>query len=124
MLGAVGNHPAEYLGNLDHLDEPIIFSRRNSLGGTVDNVAAQIRLRNPGGIADEAENKWYQILRHPYELTIRGVLKYKLFFKSHAIRVCAIQGIDPTGEGVKYEPLVVCDRENWDPRDFPKFENN
>ncbi|KAK9702983.1 Vacuolar inheritance and morphology protein [Basidiobolus ranarum] len=118
-----GTRPAEFLGNLDHLDEPIMFNRGNGISGTPNNVTAQFRLRNPGGVADEAENKWYQILRHPYELTFRGVLKYRLFFKSYAIRVCAIQGIDPTGDETKYEPLVVCDRENWDPRDFPEFRS-
>ncbi|ORY06981.1 hypothetical protein K493DRAFT_403847 [Basidiobolus meristosporus CBS 931.73] len=117
-----GTRPAEYLGNLDHLDEPITFRPGYGISGTSNNVTAQIRLRNPGKVTDEAENKWYQILRHPYELTFRGVLKYKLFFKSYTIRVCAIQGIDPSGDEIQYEPLIVCDRDSWDPRD-PIYKN-
>ncbi|ORY06811.1 hypothetical protein K493DRAFT_202721, partial [Basidiobolus meristosporus CBS 931.73] len=111
-----GTTPAEFLGNVDHLDEPIVFASGWGFQETVSTVIAQFRLRNPGSPNEEGENKWYSILRNPYDLTVRGVLKYKLLFRTHAIRICAIQSLDPTGDGLKYESLVLCDRENWDPQ--------
>ncbi|KAJ1978578.1 Vacuolar inheritance and morphology protein [Dimargaris verticillata] len=49
---------------------------------------------DPPGDETDAE-KWARMLLRPYDLTVRGTLRYTLWFKSHVIRVCFVQRVDP-----------------------------
>lgn len=56
------------------------------------------------------------LIRYPYELTLRGVLKYQLFpyisSKTYSARVCKIMQIDPATGSIEEVPLPeqsICD---------------
>lgn len=49
------------------------------------------------------------IIRYPYELTIRGVLKYQIFptffnSKVYSVRICRVVQVDPTTGAVDEVP--------------------
>ncbi|CAO3697196.1 unnamed protein product [Rhizopus stolonifer] len=87
--------PAEYLGSLTHFDEPL--SIPSSLRQpSVKEVISQIRIKSPG--ADMSGNeRWSRIIRYPYGLVVRGVLKYKKMPLYHAlsITVCNVTQVNP-----------------------------
>ena len=96
--GAHGVDPAEYLGSCHHFDEPLSF-RANLFSTQAETAITQVRIMSPG--ADKSGNeRWSRIIRYPYGLVARGVLKYQglpfggLFRQSSAI--CDVAHVDPT----------------------------
>ncbi|KAJ1954173.1 Vacuolar inheritance and morphology protein [Dispira parvispora] len=52
---------------------------------------------SPPHTPDESDaERWARIILKPYDLTVRGTLRYSLWFKPHVIRLCFIQRVDPT----------------------------
>ncbi|KAJ1650412.1 Vacuolar inheritance and morphology protein [Dispira simplex] len=52
---------------------------------------------SPPQTPDESDaERWARIILKPYDLTVRGTLRYSLWFKPHVIRLCFIQRVDPT----------------------------
>ncbi|KAI9275270.1 hypothetical protein EDC94DRAFT_632412 [Helicostylum pulchrum] len=84
-----GVGPAEYLGTLVHLDEPLSI-RSNVFDKSSKEAISQIRIKSPG--ADISGNeRWSRMIRYPYGLVVRGVLKYR-----PSIVIFSVTQIDPT----------------------------
>ncbi|KAI8374516.1 uncharacterized protein BYT42DRAFT_576649 [Radiomyces spectabilis] len=100
-----GADPAEYLGSFYRFDEPlaippVMFSNEPA------HAISQIRIKSPGD--DKSGNeRWSRIIRYPYGLITRGVLKYQLFpyFASYqSVAICDIAHVDPTTGIVSASP--------------------
>ncbi|RKP35424.1 hypothetical protein BJ085DRAFT_28216 [Dimargaris cristalligena] len=62
----------------------------------------------PPRVPDETDpERWGQIILRPYDLTVRGTLRYSLWFKPHVIRVCFIQRVDPTRDSHMVIPVHI-----------------
>ncbi|KAK4520994.1 uncharacterized protein ATC70_006878 [Mucor velutinosus] len=110
----------EYLATINKLDDPLIFEasplfyfRSKSSVST-----SQIQIKNPGETKGDTSGneRWSLLIRYPYELTLRGVLKYQLFpyisSKTYSARVCKIMQVDPATGSIKEVPLPeqsICD---------------
>jgi hypothetical protein len=105
LVDARGVDPAEYLGGFYHFDEPLSFS-----SSFYDNEAvtaiSQIRIKSPG--ADKAGNeRWSRMIRYPYGLVVRGVLKYKPLYYSpypQSVAICDVVRVNPTTGKVSEDP--------------------
>ncbi|KAI7903150.1 uncharacterized protein BX663DRAFT_507629 [Cokeromyces recurvatus] len=100
--------PAEYLGSFYHFDEPLsfpstfFFSKRPP-----EDAISQIRIKSPG--ADKSGNeRWSRMIRYPYGLVVRGVLRYKLFgFLSpypQSTTICDVVRVNPATGKVTEDP--------------------
>ncbi|KAG0168303.1 hypothetical protein DFQ30_004950 [Apophysomyces sp. BC1015] len=74
---ARGVDPAEYLGSFYHFDEALSYPSSH-LTKHSTNAISQIRVKSPGADASGNE-RWSRIIRYPYGLVARGVLKYYPF---------------------------------------------
>jgi hypothetical protein len=96
--------PAEYLGALHHFDEPLSIS--SNLFHNVRTVTSQIRIKSPG--ADSSGNeRWSRMIRYPYGLVVRGVMKYQIIpfiYPSQSLAVCHVARVDPTTGAVTINP--------------------
>ncbi|KAI9276168.1 hypothetical protein BY458DRAFT_506573 [Sporodiniella umbellata] len=102
-----GTDPAEFLGTIYHLEDPLIYQAGALLNSTVSVATSQIQIQSPGSIKDDysGNERWSLLIRYPYELTIRGVLKYQIlpFFSNlsqfHTVRVSQVTRVNPlTGQ--------------------------
>ncbi|CEG75648.1 hypothetical protein RMATCC62417_10657 [Rhizopus microsporus] len=86
--------PAEYLGSLTHFDEPL--SIPSSLHKRKQEAISQIRIKSPGADASGNE-RWSRIIRYPYGLVVRGVLKYKKvpMYHTQSITICNVTQVNP-----------------------------
>ncbi|KAI7893984.1 uncharacterized protein EV154DRAFT_499832 [Mucor mucedo] len=99
-----GVDPAEYLGGFYHFDEPLSFSTSFYSKEPVTAIS-QIRIKSPG--ADKSGNeRWSRIIRYPYGLVVRGVLKYKPlpFLSPQSVAICDVVRVDPTTGKVSEDP--------------------
>lgn len=107
-----GVDPAEYLGNLLHFDEPLSLPSSLFNYGPIEAIS-QIRIKSPGADASGNE-RWSRMIRYPYGLVVRGVLKYKpapfdmgMYLQSAA--VCSVSRVDPTTGAVSIDPdRTIC----------------
>ncbi|KAI8077595.1 hypothetical protein BDF21DRAFT_400031 [Thamnidium elegans] len=80
-----GVGPAEYLGTLVRLDEPLSI-QSNVFDKSSKEVISQIRIKSPG--ADISGNeRWSRMIRYPYGLVVRGVLKYRPVYSVRYITI-------------------------------------
>jgi hypothetical protein len=98
FLVFIAAEPAEYLGSLYHFDEALYFPARIFSGDQEDPPTSQLRIKSPG--ADKGGNeRWSRMIRYPYALIVRGVLRYPLlpFLGSHieSVAVCNVAHVDP-----------------------------
>ncbi|KAI9280403.1 hypothetical protein BY458DRAFT_500586 [Sporodiniella umbellata] len=116
-----GADPAEFLGTIYHLEDPLIYPA-GSLLNTTDSIAtSQIRIKSPGSIKDDnsGNERWSLLIRYPYELTVRGVLKYQMipfplsFSPLHTVRVCKMASVDPSTGQITDDATIpeksICD---------------
>ncbi|KAF1806323.1 pyridoxamine 5'-phosphate oxidase-domain-containing protein [Mucor lusitanicus] len=114
------NTRQEYLATINKLDDPLIFeaSPLFYLRSKSSVSTSQIQIKNPGETKGDTSGneRWSLLIRYPYELTLRGVLKYQLFpyisSKTYSARVCKIMQIDPATGSIKEVPLPeqsICD---------------
>ncbi|OAD02593.1 hypothetical protein MUCCIDRAFT_164515 [Mucor lusitanicus CBS 277.49] len=103
---ARGVDPAEYLGGFYHFDEPLSFPS-SLISKEPVTAISQIRIKSPG--ADKSGNeRWSRIIRYPYGLVVRGVLKYRpLAFLSpypQSLTICDVVRVNPTTDKVSEDP--------------------
>ncbi|KAI8047754.1 hypothetical protein BDF21DRAFT_393140 [Thamnidium elegans] len=99
-----GVDPAEYLGGFYHFDEPLSFSSSAYSNEPVTAISL-IRIKSPG--ADKSGNeRWSRMIRYPYGLVVRGVLKYKPlpFLNAQSVAICDVVRVDPTTGKVSEDP--------------------
>ncbi|KAI8341603.1 hypothetical protein EDC96DRAFT_522584 [Choanephora cucurbitarum] len=110
----------EYLGSIEKLDNPLIFEASSLLYFTSKTSVStsQIQIKNPGQTKDDlsGNERWSLLIRYPYELTLRGVLRYQLFpflnTKTYFARVCKVVQVDPATGIVNEAPAPeqsICD---------------
>lgn len=92
------------LGRILEFDSPITFEPSPLLRqATVSQ--GEIRLTQPGNKTEEGGSaRWERVIQHPFELIVRGALKYQLPLssKSRSVSVRARVAVDPKGsEGAK-----------------------
>ncbi|KAI8979281.1 vacuolar segregation subunit 7-domain-containing protein [Mycotypha africana] len=108
-----GVDPAEYLGGLDHFDEPLSILS-NHFFPPPEEAITQIRIKSPG--ADTSGNeRWSRMIRYPYGLVVRGVLKYKpippfiIGTYPQSVAICNVSQVDPTSGIVSTDPdKTIC----------------
>ncbi|KAF1802525.1 hypothetical protein FB192DRAFT_1378493 [Mucor lusitanicus] len=112
-----GVDPAEYLGGLTHFDEPLSIPSNRFHSDTTLEAVSQIRIKSPG--ADTAGNeRWSRMIRYPYGLVVRGVLKYKpipflLGTYPQSVAICNVTQVDPTTGAVSASPdKTICASED------------
>ncbi|KAK4511456.1 uncharacterized protein ATC70_012671 [Mucor velutinosus] len=120
-ITSFGADPAEFLGTIYHLEDPLIYQSGSLFNPVLSTATSQIQIRNPGSTKDDnsGNERWSLLIRYPYELTVRGVLKYQILpylptlTQLHSVRVCKISRIDPaTGkisDDVTIPKKSICD---------------
>ncbi|CEG66175.1 hypothetical protein RMATCC62417_02803 [Rhizopus microsporus] len=117
----LGADPAEFLGTIYHLEDPLIYQSGTLFNATVSVATSQIQIKNPGATKDDmsGNERWSLLIRYPYELTVRGVLKYQIlpFIPSlsqlHSVRVCKMARVDPStgqiSDNIPIPEKSICD---------------
>ncbi|EPB89574.1 hypothetical protein HMPREF1544_03658 [Mucor circinelloides 1006PhL] len=120
-ITSFGADPAEFLGTIYHLEDPLIYQSGGLFNPVLSTATSQIQIRNPGSTKDDnsGNERWSLLIRYPYELTVRGVLKYQILpylptlTQLHSVRVCKMSRIDPaTGkisDDVTIPKKSICD---------------
>ncbi|KAL9541578.1 hypothetical protein MBANPS3_009045 [Mucor bainieri] len=120
-ITSFGADPAEFLGTIYHLEDPLIYQSGGLFNPVLSTATSQIQIRNPGSTKDDnsGNERWSLLIRYPYELTVRGVLKYQVLpylptlTQLHSVRVCKMSRIDPaTGkisDDVTIPKKSICD---------------
>jgi hypothetical protein len=93
------------LGRILHFDSPLTYEgsfwahkRASSIG--------EIRLTHPGNKTEVGgPERWEEVLQHPFELVVRGVLKYQLPLSTHVhtSSITASYYYDPDAEKKKFK---------------------
>lgn len=79
-----GDPSTMLLGRIFHFDSPLTFDSSPWQHRSVKSMG-EVRLPKPGNRTEEGgSERWERVLQHPFELIVRGVLKYQLPLSSHA----------------------------------------
>ncbi|KAI8372769.1 uncharacterized protein BYT42DRAFT_500773, partial [Radiomyces spectabilis] len=98
--------PAEYLGGCVHFDEPLSFAS-SVFHSRIVSATTQIRIKSPG--ADKSGNeRWSRIIRYPYGLLARGVLRYRSLpvvgLYPQTVAICDVANVEPNTGRVSEDP--------------------
>ncbi|CAO3651825.1 unnamed protein product [Cunninghamella echinulata] len=107
--------PAELLGNCQYFDQPLsfissgFFSEENEKKQLV-NASTQIRIKSPG-LDASGNQRWSRMIRYPYGLVNRGVIKYYPFpffsFSSlQSISLCIVFHVDPKSKTITSNQVI------------------
>jgi hypothetical protein len=78
-----GDPQTMLLGRIFHFDSPLTFEP-SPWKHEASRSVGQIRLAKPGNKTEEGGSlRWERVLQHPFELILRGVVKYELPLTSH-----------------------------------------
>lgn len=73
-----GDSQTMLLGRVFHFDSPLSFDA-SPWTNIASTSTGQIRLARPGNKTEEGgTERWERVLQHPFELIVRGVVKYQL----------------------------------------------
>lgn len=73
-----GDPQTMLLGRIFQFASPLVFEP-SPWRQTVSNSTGQLRLAKPGNKTEEGGSlRWERVLQHPFELIVRGVVKYQL----------------------------------------------
>lgn len=120
-LTKLGADPAEFLGTIYHLEDPLIYQSGSFFHPTVSIATSQIQIKSPGSTRNDnsGNERWSLLIRYPYELTVRGVLKYQILptfptlSQLHTVRVCKMARVDPStgqiSDNIPIPEKSICD---------------
>ncbi|PGH06675.1 hypothetical protein AJ79_06459 [Helicocarpus griseus UAMH5409] len=78
-----GDPQTMLLGRIFHFDSPLTFEASPWKHEPSSSVG-EVRLAKPGNKTEEGGTaRWERVLQHPFELIVRGVVKYQLPLTSH-----------------------------------------
>lgn len=115
------------LGRIFHFDQALMFEA-SPFTGKVHISSGQLRLAKPGNKTESGGSaRWEGMIQYPFELIVRGVLKYQLPISSRAqsaavgakVMVHPEDGIDSHGS-MHVEPIDHADHWQW--IDWPEEE--
>ncbi|KAJ5498498.1 Vacuolar segregation subunit 7 [Penicillium expansum] len=73
-----GDSRSMLLGRVFHFDSPLSFES-SPWNHLTSSSKGQIRLARPGNKTETGgTERWERVLQHPFELTVRGIIKYQL----------------------------------------------
>jgi hypothetical protein len=82
-----GDPKSMLLGRVFHFDSPLSFES-SPWNHFTSSSKGQIRLSRPGNKTETGgTERWERVLQHPFELTVRGVVKYQLPLSSRYLSV-------------------------------------
>lgn len=108
------------LGRIFHFDQALTFEA-SPLTGKSHVSSGQLRLAKPGNKTESGGSaRWEEMIQYPFELIVRGVLKYQLPISSRAqsaavgakVMVHPEDGIDSHGS-MHVEPINHTDHWQW-----------
>ena len=85
------------LGRVFELDSPLIFEA-SPLRRQISSSVAELRLAKPGNKTEEGGSaRWEKVLQHPFDLIVRGVIKYQLPLssKERSTKIAGRVSVDP-----------------------------
>ncbi|KAI9300577.1 hypothetical protein BJ944DRAFT_272836 [Cunninghamella echinulata] len=107
--------PAELLGNCQYFDQPLSFMSSGFFNGENEkkqlvNASTQIRIKSPG-LDASGNQRWSRMIRYPYGLVNRGVIKYHPFpffpFSSlQSISLCIVFHVDPISKTITSNQVI------------------
>lgn len=79
-----GDSQTMLLGQIFDFDSPLIFDPSPVRHQSFSSVG-EVRLAKPGNMTEEGgSDRWEKVLQHPFELIVRGVLRYSLPISSRS----------------------------------------
>ncbi|KAJ1740380.1 Vacuolar inheritance and morphology protein [Coemansia sp. RSA 989] len=115
--------PAILLGNVYELNDPMRFTPGSLRKEATDVETTQISIHRPGGVDDDGSDssKWRDLLKGPYDLTVRGTLQYTLWQRNYAARICIakLANLPPDANKTAAAHFLSaagmgCDDDDWD----------
>ncbi|KAJ5824484.1 Vacuolar segregation subunit 7 [Penicillium robsamsonii] len=103
-----GDPRSMLLGRVFHFDSPLSFES-SPWNHLTSSSKGQIRLARPGNKTEAGgTERWERVLQHPFELTVRGIIKYQLPLSSRYLSASVSSSIK-----------VVPDTDDNDPEQTP-----
>ncbi|KAJ5207251.1 Vacuolar segregation subunit 7 [Penicillium cf. griseofulvum] len=103
-----GDPRSMLLGRVFHFDSPLSFES-SPWNHLTSSSKGQIRLARPGNKTEAGgTERWERVLQHPFELTVRGIIKYQLPLSSRYLSASV-------SSSIKVEP----DTDDDDPEQTP-----
>ncbi|KAJ5788163.1 Vacuolar segregation subunit 7 [Penicillium paradoxum] len=103
-----GDPRSMLLGRVFHFDSPLSFES-SPWNHLTSSSKGQIRLARPGNKTEAGgTERWERVLQHPFELTVRGIIKYQLPLSSRYLSASVSSSI-----------RVVPDSDDNDPQQTP-----
>ncbi|KAF2730883.1 hypothetical protein EJ04DRAFT_444133 [Polyplosphaeria fusca] len=99
----VGEPRNMLLGRIFHFDSSLVFEGSFFNRRRVESIGA-VRLSKPGNKTEAGgTERWEEVLQYPFELIVRGVLKYELPLstREHSVSITASYYYDPDTEKKK-----------------------
>ena len=100
------------LGRIFEFDSPLIFEPSPLRHHALSSIG-EVRLAKPGNRTEEGgTERWEKVIQHPFELIVRGVIRYSLPISSRT-RSASIGGsviVKPNAEVKRNEPTYQSDR--------------
>ncbi|KAJ5674946.1 uncharacterized protein N7477_004880 [Penicillium maclennaniae] len=108
-----GDPRSMLLGRVFRFDSPLSFEA-SPWGQHQSTSMGQIRLARPGNKTEEGgTERWEKVLEHPFELIVRGVIKYQLPLSSHYYSASVSSSVK-----------IVPDEDIHDPEELQNLPNN
>jgi len=101
-----GDPQTMLLGEIFDFDSPLVFEPSPLRRRSTSSVG-EVRLAKPGNKTEECGSaRWERVLQHPFELHVRGVIKYQLPISSKTRSASIDSRVDvlPKGDAVGDEP--------------------
>lgn len=115
-----GDSQTMLLGRIFHFDSPLIFDG-SPIKRHTHLALGELRLQHPGNKTETGgSERWERVLQYPFELILRGVLKYQLPVSSKmqsaaigaSVYVHPEEGLDKMGN-MRVERVNVSERWEW-----------
>jgi Vacuolar segregation subunit 7 len=88
------------LGRILEFDSPLVFDA-SPIRRSRSTAVGEIRLAKPGNHTEvSGSERWERVLRHPFDLIVRGVIKYQLPLssKTRSVKIASRATVEPDTE--------------------------
>ncbi|KAJ5473592.1 Vacuolar segregation subunit 7 [Penicillium sp. IBT 31633x] len=99
-----GDPRSMLLGRVFHFDSPLSFES-SPWNHLTSSSKGQIRLARPGNKTEAGgTERWERVLQHPFELTVRGIIKYQLPLSSRYLSASISSSIKVVPDSDENDP--------------------